>query len=303
MVSVTYSLCALGVAQDNVPLAASSLRTGWMSSRSTTPNTLLFLCAFPEEQLCPLLLGCALPGPGRLLQGWKWEEVCQGRSLHMGVQEGGARPLWCWLFACGLDPCSTPASKRGKAVSWVGFHIPLRPWTQEEQNLPQDDYYHFFVKGVKIATKFLVLPRGFRGHLQHKIQMFEVGFHWSCMCVSKISRCLDICLTKKLVLCELSPIPQIWFPRRTSYLLILRTNYEAFLFSQESHPLRINIAFSEHISWLRTSAVGISYCGAVVCPAGLLLPDCTGEKREKSLRLAEMLCPNYYSSGRSHGPP
>lgn len=177
-------------------------------------------------------------------------------------------------------------------------------WVSTFPSGPEHNYYyHFFVKGVKIATKFLVLPRGLRGHLEHKIQLFEVGFYWSCMCVSKISRCLDICLTKKLVLCELSPIHQIWFPRRTSYLLVLRTNYGAFLFSQESHPLRINIAFSEHISWLRMSAVGISYCGAVVCPAGLLLPDCTGEKRAKLLQLAEMLCPNYYSSWRSHGPP
>lgn len=218
----------------------------------------------------------------------------------MGVQEGGARPLWCLLCACGPDPCSTPASKGGKAVRFP--HSPQALNTRGTKPAPRW-LLPFFVKGVKIATKFLVLPRGFRGHLEHKIQLFEVGFHWSCMCVSKISRCLDICLTKKLVLCELSPIPQIWFPRRTSYLLILRTNYGAFLFSQESHPHRINIAFSEHISWLRTSAVGISYCGAVVCPAGLLLPDCTGEKREKSLWLAEMLCPNYYSSRRSHGPP
>lgn len=91
--------------------------------------------------------------------------------------------------------------------------------------------------------------------------------------------------------------------RRKSHLLIPKTNYWGFLFSQESHPLRINTAFSEHISSLRVSLVGISYCSAVTCPAGLLLLGCTWEKREKLLQLVEMLCPNYYSSLRSNGPP
>lgn len=91
--------------------------------------------------------------------------------------------------------------------------------------------------------------------------------------------------------------------RQESHLLVLKTNFWGFLFSQESHPLRINIAFSEHISPLRISCVGISYCTAVTYPAGLLLLGCTWEKREELLQLAEMLCPNYYSSLRSNGPP
>lgn len=51
------------------------------------------------------------------------------------------------------------------------------------------------------------------------------------------------------------------------------------------------------------SVVGISFCSAVICPAGLLLPDCTVEKREKSQQLAEMLCPNYFSLWWSSGSP
>lgn len=135
--------------------------------------------------------------------------------------------------------------------------------------------------------------------------MFEVSFHWSCMCVFKISRCLGICLIKKACFLWAKPNTQDLnrILRWKSHLLIPRTNYWGFLFSQESHPLRINIAFSEHISLLRISLVRISYCSAVTYPAGLLLLGCTGEKREKLLQLAEMLCPDYYSTLRSNGPP
>lgn len=83
--------------------------------------------------------------------------------------------------------------------------------------------------------------------------------------------------------------------RQKSHLLIPRTNYCGLLFSQESHPLRMHIAFPEHISLLRVSLVGISYCSAVTYPAGLLLLGCTGEKRGKLLQLTKMLCPNYDS--------
>lgn len=268
------------------------------------PQTRFCSCACSLRSSCALSFWDVLfPAQVGFFRDENGKKCARADLCAWVCKKGEQGPCGACCGLVGLILALLQPLKEGRLwAEWVST-FPSGPEHKRNKTCPKMTIIIFFVKGVKIATKFLVLPRGFRGHLEHKIQLFEVGFHWSCMCVSKISRCLYICLTKKLVLCELSPIPQIWFPRRMSYLLILRTNYGAFLFSQESHPHRINIAFSEHISWLRTSAVGISYCGAVICPAGLLLPDCTGEKREKLLWLAEMLCLNYYSSWRSHGPP
>lgn len=125
------------------------------------------------------------------------------------------------------------------------------------------------------------------------------------MCASKISRCLDICLTKTpcFLWAKLNTQDLKRIFRQKSHLLILKTNYWASVFSQESHPFRINIAFSGHISTLGSLLIGISYCRAVTFPTGLLLRGSTGWKREKLLQLAEICCPHYCSSLRSNGPP
>lgn len=126
------------------------------------------------------------------------------------------------------------------------------------------------------------------------------------MCASKISMWLNVCLAKEFGFfwAKLNTQDLKGLLRQKSHLLIPRTNYWGLLFSHESHPLRIHIAFAEHISLPRVALVGISYCGAVAYPAGLLLLACTGERKggnycssQRCFALIKIL------TLRSDGPP